>query len=79
MAILTLTHKMHAALARFRRRTWTVVGLCFAVQIGNVALHANEHAFEDGNTSASTAAAPTPASGQPDNHSKNHNQNLGSK
>lgn len=63
MAILTLTHKTHATLARFRRRTWTVVGLCSAVQIGNVALHANEHEFEDAGNSASIVAAKTRPSG----------------
>jgi hypothetical protein len=63
MGILTLTPKTHATLARFRRRTWTVVGLCFAFQIGNVALHANEHEPEDTEKSASMAAAKTPLSG----------------
>lgn len=78
MAILTLSHKTHAALSRFRRRTWTVVGLCFAFQIGNVALHANEHEPEDTGQSASMAAANTPSSRPMSIHNHNHNHKLGS-
>jgi hypothetical protein len=76
MAVFTLAHKTHAALARFRRRTWAVVGLCLVFQIGNVALHANEHEPEDTGQSASMAAANTPSSGLMSIH--NHNHKLGS-
>jgi hypothetical protein len=73
MSLLSVSLETHASLAHLRRRLWTAIGLCFAFQIGAVALHANETGRDSFKRDETSSSCPVMSISRQSNHHRTSN------